>query len=114
VALQAGLGADHGITLLETEDQPRLPALGFQVSAGRSVACLALLPPVDIMGKGLDVILVARHADFVIVDVLGPWNHRRLPFDLLIRDLGKEVIPFGPARIQIGFGPLSHLVRRSA
>ena len=51
VAMEAGLGPRDRIARLETEDQPFLPALGFQVAAGRAVAALAGVAPVHVLGK---------------------------------------------------------------
>jgi hypothetical protein len=51
VALQTSLGAGHRIAFLETEDQPRLSALSFQMAARRPMARLARVSSMYVVGE---------------------------------------------------------------
>ena len=114
VATEAGLGPGHRIARLETEDQPRFPALGFQVAAGRPVTAFARVAAMHVFGKRLGVGPVAVRAHLVVVDVFGAGDRRHRALDLLIGNLGEEGVAPRPAGIEIRLGAARRLVRRSA
>ena len=101
VATEAGFRPRHRVARLEAEDQPRFPALRFQVAAGRPVTALARVAAMHVLGKRLGVGLVAGRAQLVIVDVFRALHRRQRALDLLIGDLGEEGVASGPAGIEI-------------
>ena len=114
VATQAGLGPRHRVALLETEDQPRLLAAGFQVTAGRPVTAFARVATMHVFSKCFGVRPVARYAQLVIIDVVGAGDRRHCPFDLLVGHLGEEVVGPRPAWIKLGLRAARHLMGRPA
>ncbi len=54
--------------LLEIENQPRLFAARYQVTASRSVTVFTLLSAMHVVRERFDVRLMASHAQFIIVD----------------------------------------------
>ena len=107
VAAEAGFRPSHRIARLETEDQPRFPALCLQVAAGRPVTAFTGVAAMHVVGERFRVGPVAVRAQFVVVDVFRPGDGRYRALDLLITNLGKEIVGARIARIEV------RLVRRS-
>ncbi len=115
VALQTGLRLCGGAPLLKAEDHPRLLAAALDVLAGRAVAGLALPLAMDVVGKRLDVGVVAGHADFVVVDELRPRHHRQRRPHFAVRDLHEQPwIRLRRAIVYPGLRAAAGLVRRLA
>ena len=102
VATEAGFRPRHRIARLETEDQPRFLALRFQVTAGRPVTAFARVAAMHVFGKRLRVGPVAVRAQLVIVDVFGAGDRGHRALDLLIGNLGEEVVASGQPGSRLG------------
>lgn len=104
VAAEAGFRAGRGIARFETEDQPRFPALRLQVAAGRPVAAFARVAAMHVFGEYFRVGPVAIRAQLIVVDVFGVGDRGYLARDLLIGNLGEEIVPPRITGIEVGFG----------
>ena len=102
VATEAGFRTCDRIARLETEDQPRLSALGLHVTAGWPVAALAGVATMDVLGKRLGVCFVAVYAQLVIVDVFGTGDRGDRRLDLLIGNLREERVSRGQPASRFG------------
>ena len=74
VTLEAQFGALGRGEFLEAQDCSRLLTAGLQMTARRTVTLLARLIAMHVVLKGLHIGFVTRHAETVVVDVLGLSN----------------------------------------
>ena len=95
VTLEADFRALGRGEFLEAQNCSRLLAAGLQMTARRTVALLARLIAMHVVLEGLRIAFVTRHAETVVVDVLGLSN-------LGNRHVQRRFFHFLPGRFGVG------------